>query len=143
MRVFLDTNIILDLLLERPGFELSAEIFSLSEKGKFELAVSVLTMVNVAYVYRKTVGQAMATVNLKYLSAFVHILPMDEEMLSSAVYMEGKDFDDVLQAVCAEHGKCDCIITRNTKDYNIKKGLSKKTALPKTFTPATFLNSLK
>ena len=67
MRVFLDTNIILDLLLERDGFQDSATIFQMQEDGKIRLCVSFLTMVNVAYVYKKIVGESMAIVNLKYL----------------------------------------------------------------------------
>ena len=77
MKVFLDTNILLDLLLEREGFEDSAELFRLQEDGRLKLYVSYLTMVNIAYVYRKTVGQNMAVANLKYLSALVEVLPMD------------------------------------------------------------------
>ena len=53
MKLFLDTNILLDLLLEREGYERCARLFQLQEEGKCTLAVSILTMVNVAYVYRK------------------------------------------------------------------------------------------
>lgn len=140
MKVFLDTNVLLDLLLERDGYIECGSIFELQESGGVSVCVSVLTMINAAYVYRKTVGQDMATVNLKFLSTMVEVLPMDSEMLQSAIYMRGRDFEDVLQAVCAQKGGCDCIITRNTKDYSIKKGLSSELTLPSVYTPHQFLD---
>lgn len=141
MKVFLDTNILLDLLLERDGFEASADLFDLCEKKSFSLSVSVLTMINAAFVYKKTVGQNLAIVNLKYLSSLLEVLPMNNEMLQTALLMSSKDFEDTFQAVCAREGQCDCIVTRNPKDFNIKKGLTKKPALPKIYTPLEFIKA--
>jgi predicted nucleic acid-binding protein len=133
MKVFLDTNIVLDLLLQRPGYEDSARILELQEQGRICTCASVLTMVNAAYIYRKSVGGTMAVVNLKYLSAFLEVLPMDNNMLQKAIAMEGPDFEDLFQAECASANSCDVIITRNTKDF---KGLNAQT-------PAEFLSSFK
>ncbi|MEE3466713.1 MAG: PIN domain-containing protein [Candidatus Cryptobacteroides sp.] len=144
MKLFLDTNILLDLLLEREGYERCARLFQLQEEGKCTLAVSILTMVNVAYVYRKTVGQDMAVVNLKYLSTMLEVLPMDNEILQSSIFKHGKDIEDVLQAMCAATGGCDAIITRNEKDYVIRDGLVKtQITLPPVFTPTSFLLSIE
>lgn len=140
MTVFLDTNIILDLLLERDGYLPSAEIFRLQDEGKLQICVSAMTMVNVAYVYKKTVGQQMAVANLKYLSALVKVLPLNGDQLQQALMLDGKDFEDTLQAVCAAQGECDCIITRNAKDFTIKKGLAKHFILPAVYEPAVFLS---
>lgn len=52
-RIFLDTNIIIDFILERDGAENAANILQLGEDGKIELAVSFLTMANTAYIARK------------------------------------------------------------------------------------------
>lgn len=117
MRVFLDTNIILDLLLERDGFEDSLELFSRQEEGGLHLCTSILSMANIAYVYRKTVGSHLVSPNLKYLSALVEVLPMDGEMLQEAIFAEGKDFEDNLQLACARKAGCGCFVTRNTKDF--------------------------
>lgn len=141
MKVFLDTNILLDILLERDGFEDSATLFQWQDEGRLEIFVSVLTMINIAYVYQKTVGQNTAVANLKYLSTLVKTLPMDEAQLLQAVYMEGKDFEDILQAVCAAEGGCDCIITRNEKDYRIGAGLKAKLPLPPVMSPSAFLSA--
>ena len=123
MKVFLDTNILLDLLLERDGYEVSAQILQLHDQGEIELCVSILTMVNVAYVYQKSVGQHVVIPNLKYLSAIVDVLPMDGNMLQQAIYTNGKDFEDTLQYMCALQNQCDVVITRNTKDFHFSHGL--------------------
>ena len=141
MRVFLDTNILLDLLLERDGYQDSVILFQMQDEGKLTLCVSILTMVNVGYVYRKTVGQNMALANLKYLSALVKVLPMDEDQLQRALLLNGRDFEDVLQAACASSGQCDYLITRNDKDYRISRGLAQKLDLPQIMTPAAFLRN--
>lgn len=140
MKVFLDTNIVLDLLLERDGYEEAARILQLQEEEKFTVCVSILTMVNVAYVYRKTVGQRMAVVNLKYLSALMEVLPMDGAMLQQAIYQDGPDFEDILQAVCAAEAGCNYIVTRNQKDFVTPPALLKEQpAFPPVLTPSGFL----
>jgi len=119
MKVFLDTNIILDILLEREGYEDCVEWFSQQDQGNLHLCTSVLSMANIAYVYRKTVGPEMIFPNIKYLSALLEILPMDGDMLQDALLMKGKDFEDNLQYVCAKKAACDRFITRNIKDFHL------------------------
>lgn len=143
MKVFLDTNILLDLLLERDGYEHSAKLFELQDDGMIQLCVSLLTMVNLAYVYKKTVGQDMAIVNLKYLSTLVEVLPMDGRQLQEALLLKGRDFEDILQATCAADAGCDYIITRNDKDFKISKGLTKQRPLPDVLQPLAFLELLE
>ena len=52
-RIFLDTNVILDLILEREGAEDAASVLQLGENGEVDLEVSFLTMANAAYIARK------------------------------------------------------------------------------------------
>ena len=137
MKVFLDTNIILDLLLQREGWEHSAQIITLQEKGCLHLCISVLTMVNVAYVYRKTVGEALAVVNLKYISALMEVLPMDAEMMEEAIQAGGRDFEDSFQTIAAASAGCDAIVTRNIRDF---ENLAPQThPLPALFDPTQLL----
>lgn len=137
MKIFLDTNIILDLLLERDGWEQAAQILSLQEKGEATLCVSVLTMVNVAYVYRKTVGENLAVANLLYLSGFMEVLPMDSAMMNEAILAGGRDFEDTLQAIVAASARCDAIVTRNIKDF--AKIKPQNLTLPPVFDPIAFM----
>ncbi len=139
MRVFLDTNIILDLLLERDGYETSAQLFQLRDEGKIELCVSILTMVNAAFVYKNSVGQNAVIPNLKYLSTIVDVLPMNDDTLQKSLYLSGKDFEDILQYICAVQNNCDVVITRNTKDFKINKGLKQPPSSIRVLTPDEFI----
>ena len=99
-------------------------------------------MVNVAYVYRKTVGQRLAVVNLKFLSSLLEVLPMDGPMLQQAIYREGPDFEDILQGVCAAEHQCDYILTNNVADFQIGPGLaSAQLPIPPVLSPEAFLKS--
>ena len=140
MKAFLDTNILLDLLLEQDGYEVSAQILQLRDDGKIDLCVSILTMVNVAYVYRKTVGQSAVIPNMKCLSAIVDVLPMDNDTLEQALYVEGKDFEDTMQYLCAVQNHCDAIITRNEKDFRFSRGFKGLPEPIPVFAPDSFLN---
>jgi predicted nucleic acid-binding protein len=142
MKAFLDTNILLDLLLERDGYEASAQILQLRDEGKIDLCVSILTMVNVAYVYKKTVGQNAVIPNMKCLSAIVDVLPMDNDTLEQALYVEGKDFEDTLQYLCAIQNHCDAIITRNEKDFRFSRDLKGLPEPIPVYSPASFLRPI-
>ena len=139
MKAFLDTNILLDLLLERDGYEASAQILQLRDEGKIDLCVSILTMVNVAYVYKKTVGQNAVIPNLKCLSAIVDVLPMGNDTLEQALYVESKDFEDTLQYLCAVQNHCDAIITRNEKDFRFSRSLRDLPEPIPVYSPDSFL----
>ena len=77
-RIFLDTNVIVDFILERDGAEDAANILQLGEDGKIELSVSFLTMANTAYIARKGHTQEQLYNIMADLSAMLKTLPMDE-----------------------------------------------------------------
>ena len=139
MKAFLDTNILLDLLLERDGYEASAQILQLRDEGRIDLCVSILTMVNVAYVYKKTVGQNAVIPNLKCLSAIVDVLPMGNDTLEQVLYVGSKDFEDTLQYLCAVQNHCDAIITQNEKDFRFSRSLRDLPEPIPVYSPDSFL----
>ena len=134
-RVFLDTNIIVDFILERDGAEDAANILQLGEDGKIELAVSFLTMANTAYIARKGHTQEQLYSIMSDLSAMFKTLPMDEVQLQQALEQPATDFEDMLQYQCAKANFCDIIITRNKKHFAFAK-------LP-VLTPSEFLKDLQ
>ncbi|MBR6456989.1 MAG: PIN domain-containing protein [Bacteroidales bacterium] len=138
-KVFLDTNILMDLLLQRPGYESSAKILQAGEDGGISLYCSYLTMANLAFILRKSATPAVIVPSMMQIQSLVTVLPMDSEQLLEAYNLSGRDFEDILQAVCAARGGCDVIITNNPKDYRI--GTDKaKIKLPCVMTPAEFLD---
>ena len=66
-RIFLDTNIMLDLIQERPGYEACARVLQRQEDGEIEVCLSVLSMANIAYVLRKTVPPFLVIPTLKQI----------------------------------------------------------------------------
>lgn len=140
-KVFVDTNILLDVLFEREGYQASMEILQLGEDGRVKLCTSVLSMANVAYLIRKgfSAGELVAT--LAQLEVMLEILPMDKEQFHDALLLAGPDFEDILQAVCAQKAQCAVLITHNPKDFVIRQGLSETVNLPRALTPEDYLLS--
>ena len=139
-RIFLDTNIMLDLIQERPGYDLCARILQMQEDGEIEVCLSVLSMANIAYVLRKTVPPLLVIPTLKQISSVVRIVSMDDAQLQQALLMDGPDFEDILQLSCAVAHGCSILLTHNPRDFQIRKGLSAASRLPEVRTPEEYLN---
>ena len=122
-RVFFDTNIMLDLIQERPGYEACAQILQRQEDGEIEVCFSVLSMANIAYVLRKTVPPFLVIPTLKQISSVVHIVPMDDSQLQQSLLMDGPDFEDILQLSCAIANDCQVLLTHNPRDFQDRKSV--------------------
>lgn len=140
-KVFLDTNIVLDLLLERPGYEFVANILQLHDDGKIDVCQSSLSLANIAFVIRKEFSKSLLQPTIDQLCAISTVLPVSEDTFHKAVMMDGPDFEDIVQLVCASEAGCDYVITRNVKDFKITKGLLSDFCLPIIYTPEDFLLS--
>ena len=137
-RIFFDTNIMLDLIQERPGYQYAARLLQMQEDGEITVCISILSMANIAYVLRKTIPQNLIVPTLKQISSIVEVIPMDNDQLQSALLMEGPDFEDIMQAACAASGGCQVILTHNPGDFKIKKGLMETISLPNVMTPEQY-----
>lgn len=121
MKIFLDTNILLDFVSEREGIEEACDILQLGEDGKVNLSTSYLTMANTAYVARKGRTREELYEVLAGLADMIQVLTMDEMQLKKAIAQPVSDFEDMLQYVCAVTHNCDVIITRNKKDFTFSQ----------------------
>lgn len=122
-KIFLDTNIVIDLLSRRqPFYEEAAGIFSLADKKEIELSVSSLTIANTSYILLKQMDGNSAKAILRKLRLIVKILPLDDKIIGLALNDDTfSDFEDALQYFTAlENGK-EMIITRNLKDFKNSK----------------------
>lgn len=140
MKLFLDTNILLDIILERPGFEAPLEVFQKASDGLVELYASYLSMANIAYILRKNYKGALIP-TIKQLSCLLTVLPMDGHQLETAMMLEGPDFEDILQAVCAKDAGCEIILTHNPAHFHIGSGLFPEWRCPQVYTPEEFLSA--
>lgn len=124
MRVFLDTNILLDIIEGRQKFLLaSSNVFDLGVRGKIQMFATPLTFANCVYTARKNVGYERAVNGLKRLKNYVKTAAMDDDQVTDALCSEMPDFEDMLQYEAAIAAKCDAIVTRDKKRHFPKDGL--------------------
>ena len=119
MRVFLDTNVILDAIVRRddPGLTENATlIFSLGETKVVDLYMSVLSIPTVAYVLKNMTASAKRGI-IRDLTSFISVLPSLPGHVSSILEGGLPDIEDALQVQSALEGPCDLIVTRNNKDF--------------------------
>ena len=117
-KIFLDTNIVIDVIGNRQPFSLpAANILNLACTGKAELYATALTFANALYVLRKNLGTADATQCLRQLSEIVRIAPATQWEVERAFHSENPDFEDALQYYAAIAIDADVIITRNPKHF--------------------------
>ncbi len=122
MKVFLDTNVLLDSFLKnRPYFDEASAIISACEFGEVEGYVSYLTLANIAYIMRKDIEHEQLMKILQKTMKILNVLPMEKSQLEAAVKIDAPDFEDVLQYECAKAGGCKTIVTSNTKHFKFCK----------------------
>ena len=117
MKVFIDTNIILDAVIARKPFNAMAEqIFLLTAKGQLDASITANSITDIYYfVAKATQDKEKAKEILRVLFSTFHITAISFEYLNDALELEMSDFEDALLATCAKHSKADYIITRNKR----------------------------
>ena len=117
-KVFVDTDVILDLLAKRiPFFHSSAVLFTFAEMKKLELYTTPLILANTFYVLRKNIGNNEAKNAIRKLRILLHIVDSSENIIDKALNSDFTDFEDAIQYYTAlEHG-IKIILTRNIRDY--------------------------
>ena len=95
MKVFLDTNIIMDFCARRlPFFENASLIIDMGYRKELVLVVSSLTFINVAYILRKAYPQDLVMQKLANLAKICTVSPIDEEVILTGIRMKAKDFEN-------------------------------------------------
>jgi len=122
-RLFIDTNIVIDLLSRRePFYDESANLFSLADKKIIELNISSLTVANTSYILLRQTDSKKAKEILRKLRLIVNILPLDDKIVGLALNDDSfSDFEDGLQYFTAIENNQDLIITRNLRDFKASK----------------------
>lgn len=116
--VFVDTDIVLDLLAERqPNYPFAAQLFTLSDKGKVNLSVSSVTFTNLNYILSKKFSNQKARQILTTFKVLVKILSVDEKIVELALASDFSDFEDAIQYYTTIENNIATLLTRNLKDY--------------------------
>ncbi len=120
--IFVDSDVILDVLEKREGFYLhSAQVLTLGDEKKVRLVTTSLVFANVYYLLRKHLGIEKAKESLRKLRLIVDVVSVNSKEVDLALNSEFSDFEDALQYFTALENKVDLVITRNVRDYKNPK----------------------
>ena len=118
MKILIDTNIVLDLLLERePFIEDAIVLFEQIEQGKLEGYIAATTITNIFYIIRKTEGCEVAIAAIHRLLIGLQFCAVDHQTIETALSIGLKDFEDSIQLACAILSQLDGIVTRDRNDF--------------------------
>ena len=118
MKLFLDTNVVIDVIAAREPFVTdSRAIFNLCETGKAEGGISALTLCTVSYVLRKFVTPGTMRTKLREFRNVLTPIDLSVSLLDKAISSSISDFEDAVQFYTAVYSETDYIITRNVKHF--------------------------
>ena len=116
MKVFLDTNILMDFVENRESREYAETIIELGKTGAIQLFASYLSFANMGYILRRRSKEDRYRL-LSSVRNIVTVLPCDDKQLDEALANPVNDYEDMLQYQCAVAAGCDMIVTNNKRDF--------------------------
>lgn len=136
MRVIVDTNVVLDVLLARSPFvKPAASVFALVEQSKIEGALCATTLTTVDYLLSQSLPLVQARQIIRDLLQLFEIAPVNRSVLERALDSRIEDFEDAVLEQAGRLSGAEAIITRNTKDF-------RKSSI-KALDPTEFLSALE
>jgi len=133
-KVFLDADVILDLLTQRePHFAPAAQLFLMIQNKELAACTSPVVIANIFYILSKHLGREKAAQSIRKLRSLVRVLNCGERVIDLALASDFTDFEDAIQYCTALEHKIGILITRNVQDY--------KTAAITILTPLEYIES--
>lgn len=118
MKILLDTNVILDIVLDREPFaEPAVLLFKAAHKQKVEMFMTATTVTDLYYITRKEKGKSTALAFIEELIGFVDVVSVDKNIIVGALQAGFPDFEDAIQVCSANREGITNIVTRNEKDF--------------------------
>lgn len=120
MKILIDTNIIVDVALERePFFAESDRILTFVEEAQIQGYISASTFSDLYYIIRRDRGRDWTLEFLRQLATFCQVATVDNSVISIALTCKFKDFEDAIQYSTAVINLIDAIVTRNPRDFPV------------------------
>ncbi len=117
-KVLFDTNVVLDALLNRPGFwEPAAQLFSKADRGELEGFLCATALTTIHYIGRKQVGTQRTETEIGKLLKLFEVAPVDGLVLQRALRAGFSDYEDAVVSEAAQQVGAEAIITRNARDF--------------------------
>lgn len=132
MKLFLDANVVLDVLAKRePHWPASARAMAYIDGRKVQGLIAAHTLTTIDYLLNKHLSRKKARSAIIQLLNTLHVATANHDVMLEALSLGWNDFEDAIQATSALHAKASHIITRNPRDFSVL-------AIP-VFTPEEFL----
>ena len=118
MKTFIDTNILLDVVVKRiPHYTYSSYIWDFIKKDLIQGYISAITINNLYYILRKITGNNLAGKFIDEILEDFTIVSLTKDILIQARMIKNKDYEDAIQYFSAINAGCGFLITRNKKDF--------------------------
>ena len=117
--LFLDTNILIDILAKRePHHHAAIKLMLLAEQGEASLYCSAISIATCDYILRKQLSATTSKKAIRGLLEYITVIPITHKAVQMATKSKFNDLEDAIQHFNAvEFGEIDYIITRNVRDY--------------------------
>ena len=132
MKLLIDTNVLLDMVLKRKGYDVSVKLFRKIREQGVLACITASSVTDLFYIIRKETHDTERTyVIMENIFCLVTVLSVTENDIRDAFGQKWKDFEDCVQYMTGRNNRMDYLITANRKDY-------KDVSLP-VLTPAEWL----
>ena len=118
MKILLDLNVVLDVLLEREEWvEEAAHLLAAAERRQLEAYVAGHTITTAHYIVGRDRSKKVAATAVTDLLRILEVVPVEKADFAQALVLEFGDFEDAVQTACAMKIGADYLVTRNEKDF--------------------------
>ena len=118
MRVIIDTNVVLDVLLDRESFAKAAvDIFCLVEESRIEAFLCATTITTIDYLLIQSLPASKARDALRRLISLFEIATVNRPVIERALVSKINDFEDAVLDEAGQMAGVGSVVTRNTKDF--------------------------
>lgn len=118
MRVLIDTDVLLDIALDRAPHSVAASrVLQSVQSGHTEGLVAWHTLSNIYYLLSAGRNRGRAVEFLRDVSRLLRVAPADDEVLRVALSLQMPDFEDAMQVACGLAAGAEGVITRNLRDF--------------------------
>lgn len=119
MKLFLDTNILIDVIANRkPWVDEALVLLELAKQKKLTLIVADFSFINLAYITRKLFTQEELYALFSDLYLYVKVVEVGGMIIKKSFQKRWKDMEDCVQYLVAKREEADYLITRNEKDFS-------------------------
>ena len=118
LRVLIDTNVLLDLLLQRsPWFAQAQPFWQAHDTGHIKAYFPASSLTDAYFIGTKQVGRAASRQGIEWCLQELGFISVTYSVLQAAYHIAGPDFEDDLIIACAQRGRCDYLATRDRAGF--------------------------